>query len=146
MAQKDKYKYVKEYSPEILKGIGFLMFIYFLIWLFQPKSAIEFSALMTSLTLGFFTYKKLPLKDIIKGLIKTFIYIYIFYTVIHWLGKFGTLGVIIIIVGIALWRVIKNRVMYMEAIRTIETMLYGKTLDKELKKVKVKNGKKKTSK
>lgn len=74
---------------------------------------------------------KSKLKTIIYSLIHSWFYITIIYGMYHVLGGYGLIGYTVSILILALWRMYANRIILMDGMRRIETMLFGKPLDKE---------------
>lgn len=52
------------------------------------------------------------------------------YFFIRWLGGYGLLGVIIIVLGVSGYKLWSGRAYFMEKIREIEIIIWGKTNDK----------------
>ena len=65
-------------------------------------------------------------KQIIKTIVMVMIVIIIF-DKLSYFGLFGLFGILALVIGRRIW---KNREMLMEGIRNIETLLWGKPLDK----------------
>lgn len=80
----------------------------------------------------------------LKGLISIFLSIAFIILMWQWFGGWGILGALIAIILILLIRGYKHRWIYLQQVREMETVMFGKSLDKgnwkkgELKEIKLK--------
>ncbi len=65
--------------------------------------------------------------------VKGLVVIAILFQVIMYSAKFGIIGFLVIVLGMAVYRMYRGRKMMMEGIRNIEKRLFGHTLDKEVR-------------
>lgn len=100
------------------------------------------------LAVGHYVYRVIRKKEawsigkFIKTILKTSATMLLILYLIRWLGAYGIIGFILIIFILAGWRIIRNKKMYMDGLRNIESMIWGKPLDKkEWKKDEFKNTK-----
>ena len=76
--------------------------------------------------------KSIGWKEYITHIIKSFFTIALFVIIIKYLGGYGVIGFVLIIVFVVVYKLLKQKTQYLEAIKTIETMIWNKPLDKNL--------------
>lgn len=89
--------------------------------------------LLCSLSFLFMLYGKVKKKQPfdVKKLVKNCVFIIIFVNILAFLMQFGIVGYAFSLFLICAWILFKRWTMFMEGIRRIETMIYGKPLDRD---------------
>jgi len=127
---------ITSYQKEVLKssvpGI-ILLGCYFLIINLLPVNNIYISGL-TLLVLSFTYLLIKSIREKKKPLIKQYfvsaITITIFFTIAYYLGGYGVVGMVMLILGVVLYKLFVRRSQMMKGMREVETMMFGKSLDK----------------
>jgi len=134
---KSPMKIATESFKKTLIPLGYATLILSLVIILQPSIITLYSiilGLQIVITIGLAIYKreKFNLKRLIKNLFFTMLILTILiFTSKYLLLWYGILGYIIFILGYVAYRLIKNRKEYMEAVRQIETLIFGRTLDRK---------------
>lgn len=128
-------KFVKKNLKDVIKYIIYIVLVVTIITMLHP-STFGTILIMLGLSLVLYIYSKIKtkefcLKDLIKFIISTFITLCIILYTIKWLGTYGVIGFIFIIILLVAYRLIKQKEQYMEGLKEIETMIFGKPLDKD---------------
>ena len=98
-------------------------------------------------TRKFIKQKELTLIKYFLKLVSTYLQIFLLVGFIRLFGKYGVLGFVIIILGLVIYKIWKQWDFFINGIREIETMIFGKPLDKKnWNKGELKNGRKRTNK
>jgi len=121
----------KQYSGGFkLVFVQFLAIIITII-LVKPDNWYTMSGLITVITLSIsslykvYNKERLKFKQIIKTALRTFTIVSIIYLIIKYLNEFGIIGVILGIIGIAIWKMWRARDFLSEQKAKIEIMMFG---------------------
>ena len=117
-----RYSIAREQLKQLKKPLLHLCIIIFILYILSPKNPIQFTIIIVLYS----TLNNLKVKPL--GTLKSFVSTYILIWLLFRSALYGLLGFVLIILGISLYRIIKNWQGYVDAIHTIETMLYGKPL------------------
>jgi len=137
---------VKKNSKLLIKNLIIIAIIIIIVRILGMNTW-QLIGFLTLISVGMYThtkYKKdkLTWKGSIINALKSFGMVCIFIFTITWLGKYGVIGLIIIIILISAYRLLRNKKMFVESLQTIEGMIWGKSLDKGMwKKGEMKNTK-----
>lgn len=102
--------------------------------LFKPQGLFNYLILFIVIYApleSFVKNKNLLSKEWLLKTFKLLLLLSFFYLIINWLGTYGLVGLIIIVLGFATYRIYKGRVYFMQGMRSIEEKLFGKPLDKK---------------
>ena len=143
--KKERESELKSELINSLIGLTYIVILIIIIRLLQ-LNRWQIIVLLCSINLIFMLYaavtKKQPFS--IKKFVKNCLFITIFILVLVFLTRFGVWGYAISILMITAWMLTKRWKRYMKGLRRLESMIYGKPLDKELwKKGEFKNRPKK---
>lgn len=109
-------------------------FIFLLLFLFPSGLFYFLLAIIIPFILKdlFFAKKFLAIftKKYFFSIIKTLIISSLLYYSIRWLGNYGWLGLIIIVLGVSGYKLWSGRSYFINKIREIEIMIWGKTNDR----------------
>jgi len=126
-------QFVKKNLKDLIKYIIYMVIIVITINILHPSTwQLIYILSGSSVVLYIYTKRKeLSFKDVLLFLIKTFITLSIIIFSIKWLGAYGIIGFILIIILLVAYRLVKQNAQYFEGIRELETMIFGKPLDKD---------------
>lgn len=68
----------------------------------------------------------------IYDLVKTILFAFIVVGILYFSGYFGAIGIILVIIGLASYRIYKQRDYFITQIKVIESVIFGKPLDKDM--------------
>ena len=108
--------------------LGVIIYIHPTLW--QTINLLSGSAILIYL-ISSAKNKELKTFKFIKFCITTYISVLIIVLGIRWLGAYGIIGFVLIVVFFGAYKIIKQRKFFMEGMREIETMIFGKSLDKK---------------
>lgn len=133
--QKEQGSDLKKECINILYGIIYLVALVVVIRLFH-LNRWQIIGLLCSISFISSMYlairKRKTLAKALWSFVKSSIFIIIFINLISWLAQFGVWGYLTSIVIITAWLLSSRWERYIIALKRIETLLYGKPLDKEL--------------
>jgi hypothetical protein len=136
----------ENYKGLIINVSSYIVLLVVLLYLKPTKYMLVnilfvFSVLVYSIPLIW--KREFKFNEAIKFYIKIYISLLVIIYTISWLGAKGLVGFFIVIILISAYRIIKGNKLYMQGMREIETMIFGKSLDKEnWDKGELKNGNK----
>lgn len=126
---------------KVLPTIGGLVYVFVLLYIIRwlQLSTLDLILFLTLNSAIFFVItKRKQIKDhtingkqYFKHVLQSFVTITIFVILIKYLGGFGVIGLFLIVILMVLFKLIKNKKQYFEALKTIETMIWQKPLDKD---------------
>lgn len=87
-------------------------------------------SLITSVGAAALYNKKVRPLQILKSVTTMVVIVTIIYLIAYWLGPYGFYSTLVIILGLSAWRILKNRKAFIKGLRDIETMLWGRPLDR----------------
>jgi len=120
--------------------IGVIIYIHPTFW--QTINLLSGSSILIYL-ISSIKNKELKTFKFIKLCITTYISILLIVSAIKWLGAYGIIGFVLIVIFFGAYKIYKQRKFFMEGMREIETMIFGKSLDKKnWDKGELKNGNK----
>lgn len=137
---KNNLKEAGMYDLSFLQVFIYIIVLITTIKILQPKNYIEFIIIVGGLLLTgqtllmYLKNRSVNGKDLTTNTLKGLLVITLFYFIIKWLGRYGVIGFIIIVLGFAGYRLIKHRGMYFKSIRVIEKNIWGETLDERFKR------------
>ena len=119
------------------KGIGMSLGIYAAVLLFG-LSIIHIGVLLSAFSIIMYAWKaykkeRQPEKDLIKSLCTLWIVLCIIGTLQYFVGGWGFLGLIIIVLVLSTIIILKRRKDFIKAIEDIETQIWGKPLTQHSK-------------
>lgn len=126
---------VDVYILDLWKSVRFGFFFYlgvilslFLVNLWVGK--LNFFIVLAVVWFG--TLVRFVLFKDFKAFYKSLLFSAFFVGLFFVLGTFfGSVSVLVLFLGFVLWRIIRGRFVFMNSMRKIETILFGKSLDKE---------------
>ena len=121
----------KETWPNAAKAVGFLIIVYLALYSLKPQTFVGFAFIISTLSSLFFLLLKprSGLKKLLLYYAKVFLLATIIYVLAKQLGAYGFLGILALIVIYTLYLLWKRKEQYLEAMRTIESMVWGQPLD-----------------
>lgn len=122
-------EFVKKTLYSIRKSIYFLLILY-ITYIFVAKKGV-----VSIILWSFFVIILIDVLPLLvehgKRYIKTLVTISILFSLIYYLGQYGFIGGLLIVLLIVVYKLITGRKQYMASIRHIETKIWGKPLDKK---------------
>jgi hypothetical protein len=119
----------KEIIKMALPSIYFIVIIYIVYTFVAIKGMFSLLFIIVFLTM-FKDFLPILVKNA-KSYVKLTITILCFFLLIRFLGLYGLIGFIATILLLAGYKIYKSRQFFMETIRNLETMIFGKPLDKK---------------
>ena len=104
--------------------------------LLNLDSALDWVALYIPLAIlrDSFLHKEQNNKKYYLQILKQTVLVIILYYLIQWLGKYGLLGYLILILSIATIKIYLSRKLYLRGLRTIENQIWGSSADERRKR------------
>lgn len=127
---------VTSYQKEVLKSAVpslLLVAAYFVVINLLPTSNVYTNALaLLSLVYGYSLFRSIRdhKKPFIKDYIITLVVVVCLYTAGYFLGAYGIIGTVLMVLGVVVYKLLRKRSEFMKGIREVETMMFGSTLDK----------------
>lgn len=130
------YKTLWKQSKRMFRILAFVSSIIILMGLLRINSVYKVLAFFTVIYLVMFIFSKKPItaKKFFLKWFKMMCVVGIIYSLFFYLGVYGIWGLVAMIFIIALWRLFGSKAKikgFLSSIRLIETMIWGKPLDKE---------------
>jgi len=126
---------IKAEAKKLIKPTITLGILILILWLVPNKDVFT----VTSIVLLVFTAADLitkPMSEILskrylKSRVILILIIVGLYYLNAWLGKYGWIGLVVIVLLLVAYRLIASRKKYVDSMRTIETQMFGKPLEKK---------------
>jgi len=125
---------LKETLVKVQDVIILIVLIIFFSWLLPPQGVVGFLCLFLAVYYPIFYLKKGSKTFNFQELLKTFkllLILLVLYYVVRWLGSYGWVGLLIMVLGFAAYKIIRGKKFFMEGVRDIEKRIWGKSLDKK---------------
>lgn len=137
----NKWKTLIKQIKIVVPIILYLIVLLITIRLYPVKALHTLLLIILTFAISMKLYKDIKnraspnLKNYANSILKTALIVSLFYVLLHWLGGYGVLGLILIVIVYVVYRLVKGRKQYVDAMRTVETMTFGKTFDKKNKEM-----------
>lgn len=123
----------------VKKTLPFIAVVYMLLLLTTNKNLFTINLiiltplLVSKLFVAIKNKEQPSINEWCKSGLKTIATISLLYLFINWMGAYGLLGFILVILLLAAWRIYKSWELFMGGMRSIEMRIFGRTLDRKKK-------------